>query len=94
MMDRDPLDVIAESYRSLAETNRYIAQTQRGLARLTLVAMVPSVCGLLLLGWLAWQTLALRQEHAAQTEALRAQTQTLTAQTQALLEVLRQAKTP
>jgi hypothetical protein len=88
-MDDDPLNVIAASSRSLAETHQYIAQTQRGLARLTLVAMLPSLFGLVLLGWLAWQTVAMRAEHAAQTQALRAETQTLAAQTQALLELLR-----
>ena len=100
-MDHDPLDVIAESYRSIAESTQTMAQTtqllaqgqlrmeanQRSLARLTVVAALPSVLGLVLLGWLVWQTLGMQHDHAAQL-------QTLTLQTEALRAVLRQRPTP
>ena len=86
-MDHDPLDVIAQSYRSLAETQHYIAQTQR--QREALEPEPEALLGLSLLGAgvLFWQ-------HGGQTQALRAETQTLTAQTEALLEVLRQRQIP
>jgi hypothetical protein len=86
-MDHDALDVIAESYR-------LTAQTQLLLARLQVFALTLLGLSLLGTGVLVWQACATRQEHAAQTQALRAATQTLTAQTQALLEVLRQRQSP
>jgi hypothetical protein len=100
-MPHDPLEVIAASYRITAETQQILAQTQlrmEATQRLGLrqQAFAIALLGLSLLGTgvLVWQAFATRQEHAVQTEALRAQTQTLTAQTQALLEILRQVKTP
>jgi len=100
-MAQDPLAVIAESYRLTAETQQILAQTQlrmegtqRHLARLTLVAALPSVFGLVLLGWVVWQTLAMQHEHTALLQGLRADTETLAVQTQALRDVLRQRQQP
>jgi hypothetical protein len=96
-MPDDPLDIIAASYKTLADTQRTLAQTQHAIvdtqhliARLTWWAMVPSVLGLLILGWLAWQTVTLRHESAVLQQTVLSNTQTIAAQTQAILERLRQ----
>ena len=95
-MDRNPLDIIAESHRLTAETQQILAQgqirmeaTQRLGLRLQAFAITLLGFSLLGTGVLVWQALATRHDHAAQTQALRAATQTLTAQTEALREVLR-----
>jgi hypothetical protein len=76
-MAEDPLDIIATSYKTLAdtqqilaETQRHLAQTQRGLAWVQGIAL--GLLGLCLLGIgiLVWHAFALRAESAVQTEAL------------------------
>jgi hypothetical protein len=98
-MDRDPLDIIAESYRLTAETQQILAQGQLRMEAtqrlgLRLQAFAITLIGLSLLGTgvLVWQAFATRQDHAAQAQALTVQTQALTVQTQALREVLRQSR--
>jgi hypothetical protein len=82
-MDRDPLDIIADSYRLTAETQQILAQGQRLGLRVQAFALTLIGLSLLGTGVLVWQAFATRQDHAAQTQAL-------TVQTEALREVLRQ----
>jgi hypothetical protein len=62
-MDRDPLTIIAESYRVSAQTHLLVARTQ-------MFAMVLLGLSLLGTGLLLWQHLATTSQMAAQTQAL------------------------
>ena len=89
-MPDDPLDINAAFYKTLADTQQTLAQTQHLIARLTVWAMVPSALGLCILGWLAWQTILLRHDSALVQQAVLSNTQTIAAQAQVLLEQRRQ----
>ena len=95
-MHHDPLDVMAASYKTIADTQQLLAQTQlrmEGTRRLGLrvQAFAIALLGLSLAGagFLVWQHLAMGQESAELNQAVLTNTQTIAAQTQAIMERLR-----
>ncbi len=82
MDHRDPLTVIAESYRSLAAT-------QLWLTRLNALALALFGLGLLVLGFVVWQHVMMHNASLAMQHAIMTNTQVIAAQT-LLLEQLSQ----
>ena len=76
----------------LADSQTLVAQAQRLIRRVQAFARMMIGLSLLFTGYVVWQHLAQRDEHAALTQALRTETQTLAAQTQTLLETLRRGQ--
>ncbi len=80
---------LAESQRRVEGFQQYIAQTQRLGHYILAFQCLMIGLALLGLGWLGWQHAGQSTEHAALLQGLRTDTQTLAAQTQALLELVR-----
>jgi hypothetical protein len=81
-MDPDPLTVIAESYRSIAQSTAAIAQTQRLALWIQAFVCVLLGVSLLFLALVVWQ-------HGRHSVEMATLTQALTVQTQALRDQLR-----
>jgi hypothetical protein len=82
-MEPDPLKVIAESSRSIAESTAALAKMQRLAFRLQAFVCVLVSASLLFLGFVVWQ-------HLRSRHALALVEQALTAEIQALRDQLRQ----